>query len=212
MVKNSLSTHLNSILSPIKRQLLQVTATQTQRDTGDQASALQDMKAKQDQLDIQTKAASLKSSGGQSQYRSVASLQLHMKNALNRLQDVLLLLDSPDDPIFCALAPVQEDISKAISEADDRLDLITRADADPKCGWRALSVYENRQQSSKLDPEKEKIFSSCLKEVQEETKKKALTFSYKKPFRSGPGSYPGAAQGYSGLQNQYTIIANDDSK
>ena len=156
------------------------------------------MKAKQDELDIQTKAASLKSAGGQSQFRSVATLRLHMKNAQTRLEDALLLLDSPDDPLFAALTPVREDIGKAISEAEDRMDLITRADADPKLGWRALSVYENRQKTSKLDPEKEKIFSSCLKEVQEDAKKKASTSGYKKPFRPGPGNHPGAGYGYSG--------------
>ena len=157
------------------------------------------MKEKQDQLDIQTKAAALNSSGGQSQFRSVATLRLHMQNALNRLDDVLLLFDSPEEPIFNALTPVREDISKAISEADDRLDLITRADADPKLGWRALSIYESRQKTSKLAPEKEKVFSSCLKEVQEEAKKKTQPPLYaKKPFRSGPGSNPGARYGYSG--------------
>ena len=158
------------------------------------------MKAKQDELDIQTKAASLKSSGGQSQYRSVAKLKLHMKNAISRLEDALILFDSPDDPIYSALTPVREEIGKAIAEADDRLDLITRADADPKLGWRALSIYENKQKTSTLDPEKEKIFSSCLKEVQEESKKKATSSGYKKPFRPGPGQYPGAGYGFSGEQ------------
>ena len=156
------------------------------------------MKAKQDELDIQTKAASLKSSGGQSQYRSVAKLRLHMKNALSRLDDALILFDSPEDPIYNALTPVRDDIDKAIAEADDRLDLISRADADPKLGWRALSIYENKQKTSRLDPEKEKIFASCLKEVQDESKKKATTSGYKKTFFPGPGQYPGAGYGFSG--------------
>jgi len=148
------------------------------------------MKEKQQQQDIATKAAALNSVGGQSQYRSVASLQLHMKNALSRLEEALLLLDSPDDPIFAALSPVREDISKAIAEADERLSLIVRADADPKIGWRALSIYESKQKASKLDSEKEKVFTSCLKEVQEEVKKKSGSHTYgKKPFRQGPSGF-----------------------
>ena len=197
-VKRSLTTQLQSVLDPIKRQLIQVTQSQTQREGVDSSSCIEDLKAKQDALDIQTKAASLKSTGGQSQFRSVATLRLHMKNALTRLDDALLMLDSPEDPLFAALTPVRGDIEKAIAEADDRMDLITRADADPKLGWRALSIYESRQKASKLDPEKEKIFSSCLKEVQEDAKKKASSSGYKKPFRSGPGNHPGAGYGYSG--------------
>ena len=159
------------------------------------------MKAKQQQQEIATKAASLNSVGGQSQYRSVASLQLHMKNALSRLEEVLLLFDSPEDPIYVALSPVRDDIGKAIAEADECLSLIVRADADPKIGWRALLIYESKQKASKLDSEKEKMFSSCLKEVQEEAKKKASSSSYgKKPFCSGPsGHYSGGGFNQAGM-------------
>ena len=150
IVKNSLSNHLSSF----KRQLLQATQSQP-KDSADYLVEIQGMKVKQQQQDIATKAASLNSVGGQSQYRSVASLQLHMKNALARLEEVLLLLDSTD-PIGAALSPARDDIVKAIAEADERLSLITRADADPKLGWRALSMYESKQKASKLDSEKER--------------------------------------------------------
>lgn len=202
IVKNSLSNHLSSF----KMQLLQATQSQS-REGADYSVEMKAMKEKQQQLDITTKAASLNSVGGQSQYRSVASLQLHMKNALSRLEEVLLLQDSPEDPIFVALSPARNDIVKGIAEADERLGLIIRADADPKVGWRALSIYENKQKTSaslKLDSEKEKIFSSCLKEVQEEAKKKASINTYsKKPFRPGPSAhYTGGGFSSAGSQGK----------
>ena len=50
VVKRSLTSHLNTVLSPIRRQLLHVSQSQTQRESYDHSSALQDMKAKQDEL------------------------------------------------------------------------------------------------------------------------------------------------------------------
>ena len=126
-----------------------------------------------------------------------------MKNALLRTEEALLLLDSPEDEIYQAFSPVRDELKKGITEAEERLELITKADSDPKTGWKALTIFDGKKKSGKMDSENEKLFSTCLKEAQDDTRRKAKpaysssSYSQRKPFRSGPGGYPGYSYGHS---------------
>lgn len=197
-VKDAIATHMGTYLSQHFSQ-----DPRENQNTADYNAEIQNLKAKQETLDIEAKAASLNSNGGQSQYRCIASLKMKMKKASARLEEALLLFDSTEDKAYAAIAPVRDELESAIRDAEERLDLIIKADADPKTGWKALTLYESKQKAGKIDPEKEKVFNSCLREAQEDAKRKAKTtstFNYKKPFRQGPGAYPGnsSGQGYSG--------------
>ena len=201
IVKEAIAANLQSMLSPIQQQLSKIGAADGGSDV---SSEIQILKAKQERLDVETKASALNTSGAQSQYRCIAGLKLNMKDSLLRLEEALLLCESPDDPVYAALAPIRESLNTGISNAEERLGLIVKADADPKSGWLALTMFEGKLNSSKIDPEKEKVFQSCLKEVQEDRRKKekpSRQSSFRRPFSSGPGQYSGnfSASSYSGI-------------
>ena len=202
IVKEAIAANLQSVLNPIQQQLSKIGAADGGSDVSNE---IQILKAKQERLDVETKAAALNTSGAQSQYRCVAGLKLNMKDSLLRLEEALLLCESPEDPIYLALSPIRESLNAGITSAEERLGLIVKADADPKSGWLALTMFEGKQNSSKIDPEKEKVFQSCLKEVQEDRRKKEKPVrqsSYRRPFSSGPGQYSGnfSSNSYSGIQ------------
>ena len=150
-------------------------------------SALQDQKKRLQQLEIESKANSLGSPGAQSQYRAMANIQLKISYAVEALDDFLLSTSSsPDDDIHKGICPVKEILQNAIADASLRMYLIGKADANPKHGWKAITVYEEKQRQEINDPEKEKDFNQALKKVQDADKKKPSTSS--KSFRFPPGS------------------------
>ena len=195
IVRNSLASHLSSVLAPIQKQL-------AEKRESDYAAEIQELKAKQEQLLIETKAAALNSNGAQSQFRCVANLMSTMKKALLRSEEALLMFESPEDEIYQAFSPICDDLKKGIAEAEERLDLITKADSDPKAGWKALTLFDGKRKSGKMDPENEKLFSTCLKEAQDDSRRKSKptytssSYSQRKPFRSGPGAHPGYSHGH----------------
>ena len=134
---------------------------------------------------------------------------LKLESALEKIDEMQLSLEDPDEPMYLSLSDLRKDLISAQEIGKDRCDLIVRADEDPHNGWRALTRYEKLIENGKsTDPEKEKMFADCLKKVQEDKKKKtkvtgsqfAQSFS-SRPFRGGPGYTPGnssfgSAQGY----------------
>ena len=93
-------------------------------------------------------------------------------------------------------------LTEATSDAEERLNLILKADADPRYGWKAITVFEEKQKLDNKDPEKEKVFAACLKKVQENEKKTKSITSSSRPFRSAPGGQPGySQQGVIGLMS-----------
>ena len=91
-------------------------------------------------LQNETKAASLSSTGAQSQYRCLASIHMQLSNA-----EFLLTRPSPDDAIYQSISPIKEPISGAVSTAKERIQLIFQADSDPKVGWKVITLYEEKQ-------------------------------------------------------------------
>ena len=164
---------------------------------------IQDLKRGHKELAVEKRISTLKTEGAQSQYRTVAFIGLKLEAAAEKLDELSLTLDDPQDPFYIALASIKEDITKAQDLGNERLDLISKADSEPSVGWKALTKYEQALQNSEVkNPEREKLFSECVKKVTEEKKKKAKVTAPQfatsmRPFQFGPGlasgytSYPG---------------------
>ena len=112
------------------------------------------------------------------------------------MDDFLLASSSPEDETYAALSPIKSLLLEAISDADERINLIRKADSDPRYGWKAITAFEEKQKLDTKDPEKEKVFAACLKKVQEAEKKTAKSSSSaSRPFRYAPGGQSGYYQG-----------------
>ena len=177
-----------SFLKPFEEKLKQLTSTQKEPSS----VGLQELKQQQLKLVIESQAKSLSSSGAQSQFRSVANLKLKISNAIEALDDFIITSTSPDDEVYSALTPIKATLTEAVSDAEERINLILKADADPRYGWKAITAFEEKQKLDTKDPEKEKVFAACLKKVQEAEKKSKISSS--RPFRSTPGGQPGYTQ------------------
>ena len=158
-------------------------------------------------MGIEKRVSALKTEGAQSQYRAIARIGLKLKAATEKLDELSLSLEDTEDPFYGALAEIREDISAANDISQERLDLIVRADSEPEFGWKAITKYEQAIMNNKSpNPEREKLFSECVKKVREEKKKKTskvtapqLAASLQRPFHPGPGFAPGNSftpQGY----------------
>ena len=131
----------------------------------------------------------------------MATMKLRITNACAQLDDIMLTLDSPDEPLYKAMQSVKDELGKAETDAVDRIALLIKADEDPKYGWRALTLLEEKKKHGSADPETDKLFASCVKQVQESTKKpKSESAGVKRPFSQGPGWYPGGSN--SGCLNE----------
>ena len=174
---------------------------------------IKSLKKGQKELTIEKKVASLSTAGAQSQYRAIATIGLKLESALEKIDEMQLSLEDPDEPMYLSLSNLRQDLLSAQEIGKDRCDLIVRADEDPHNGWRALTRYEKLIENGKsTDPEKEKMFADCLKKVAEEKKKKSKVTGTQfaqslapRPFRGGPGYAPGnssygSAQGYNYIQ------------
>ena len=193
MIQASLQSSLSTVMEPLQRQI-QSLSRPVQDQGGDYGVDIRALREKQQLLDIETKAASMKTAGAQSQYCVMAGIKLHVTNASALLDDIMLTLDSPEEPMYRAIETVKEVLGKAEAEAGDRISLLFKADEEPKYGWRALSLMEEKKRQGSTDPETEKLFASCVKQVQESAKKPKLdASSSKRPFSQGPGWYPGVS-------------------
>ena len=173
--------------------------------------AIQKLQRGHDELAVEKRVSSLKTEGAQSQYRTIAKMGLKLQAAAEKLDELSLSLEDTEDPLYRALAEIREDVSGAQEIGQERLDLIVRADSEPEFGWKAITKFEQAIQNSKSsNPEREKLFSECVRKVKEEKKKKPnnkVTASQfgasllQRPFHGGPGVAPGingfyAQQGY----------------
>ena len=169
--------------------------------------------------------ASLSTPGAQSQYKTIANIGIKVSAAIEKLDEIGLSFDDPDCGLYRNIAEVRDDLVSAQVMADDRCDLILRADEDPQNGWKALTRYEKviGSSSKSTNPEREKVFADCLKKVQEEKKKKmkitgpqfarsvqqpSQQSTTQQPFLFGPGWEPGnGTSGHSqGLGYEYLIF------
>ena len=180
---------IQSALLPLQQQLRHLSSPSSD------SAQLNDLRLQQKQLAIESKSASLSTPGGRSQYRCVANLQLDIANALDVLDSAIAPQIPSENPLHAAITLARNHLSSAAAKAADRIDLILLADSDPRHGWKALNLYEEKQRQPNSNPEKMKVWNSCIKAAQEFSKSKpSKNDRYKKPFRSEPGSYPGRNQ------------------
>ena len=156
---------------------------------------IKELKKGQKELEVEKRISALKTEGAQSQYRTIAFMGLRLDSACEKIDELSLSLEDPDDPTYMALSSIKDDLLAAHELGKERLDLITKADSEPNVGWKALTKYEQAVQNSKSsNPEREKLFSECVKKVNEEKKKKSKVTAPQlaaslnaRQFRSGPG-------------------------
>ena len=192
-----ISESLAKNLLPIKEQLNKLNGETNHHPVI--SSELNDLKKQQQILQIETKANALTSAGAQSQYRAFASISMKIQNATEALDDLLLTKSGPDDDDYKSIHEVKKMIESAATEAEERISLIFKADSIPKCGWKALTVFEEKKrlQSTDSSAETDKAFASAVKQVQDDQKKSrqpsSSSRSASRPFRSRPGVQSGSS-------------------
>ena len=179
-MRHYINDSLTSALQPLQQQLERLSGS---APSSNSAVELQELRRQQQELTIENKAASLSSSGAKSQYRCLASINLNLNQATEAIDELLISRPSPDDPIYQALSPIRISVSAASDAAAERIDLIFKADLDPKIGWKALSLFEEQKRQPTSDPEKCKAWASCLKTVQDTQKKSSRPSQQSEPFR-----------------------------
>ena len=192
LMQSMINSSISNALLPLQQQLMRMSSV------GNDADQFQSLRQQQKLLAIETQSSHLVTPGGKSQYRYLAKIQLFINNAIEALDN-----DEND------IESVRQHLSTAASFASERLDLVLRADADPKYGWKALSLFEEKQRhtASNSDPETAKTWASCIKAAQDMTKKPAPKPD-RPPFRSRPVSQSGrnSTQGYITLSPDYKLI------
>ena len=199
-VEESLQRSLSQVLDPIQRQIAEISKGNSEASGSNDVNVdIQDLREKQQILDIKTKAATMKTACAQAQYRIMASVKRRITNSIAQLEEIRLTCEF-EDPTYKAIKEVTEELTKAETEAADRISLLFKADEDPKVGWRALTIFdEKKKREEKADPETDKLFATCVKQVQDTSKKfKGDGYSVgKRPFRPRPGWNSGSS--YSGF-------------
>ena len=133
---------LAEALGPITKKLAELS-----RENSSEASTsgdLQEIRERQQLLDIETKAATMKTAGAQSQFRCMAGIKRRITNSITALDEFMLSLESPDDPAYMQISGIKEELAKAEEEAAERISLIFKADEDPKVGWSAISMMDKK--------------------------------------------------------------------
>ena len=190
LINHQLASTLGDVLRPIQEQLAKLNGDAPESNA--LSSEMKDLRLAQQRLSIETKAASLSSPGGQSQFRSFATIGMKLTDATESLDDLMLTRPSPEDDVYKSLAAIREKISAASADVSERVDLIFKADSDPKLGWKAVSLLEEKQRLGTKDPEKDKVFQTCLKQVQDAHKSSnSQRNASRRPFPSAPGGHPG---------------------
>ena len=195
LMQSLIDRSVSTALMPLQQQLKKLS------NPANDVSQLQHLRQQQKQLEIETKSASLTSPGAQSQFRCLANIQLSLNNAMEGLDDILPKFEDGAAELF---SDVRDQISSASEQATDRIEMIFKADSDPKIGWKALSIYEEKRKSTISDPEKHKMWASCLKAASD-AQKKSTTKNDRQPFRSQPGWQSGRSS-YQGQNAIYFIF------
>jgi hypothetical protein len=141
MVREAVNADLKAVLAPIADQISKLGSGVT-GDSTSLVKELNDLKEKQKHLGIEAKLQSLNTPVAQSQYRCVSNIHSKLESALVKLDDLMLSQDSPDDPLYQALSIIREDVADASNLSSERIDLIFKADLDPRHGWQVLTMYE----------------------------------------------------------------------
>lgn len=151
----------------------QINPNSSETNDRDITKELKVLKLSQKELLIEKKASALTAEGAQSQFRVLSRACLKLDSAMEKLDDLSLSVEDPEEPLYQAISSIKEDISEAQDKLTDRLDSIRRADAVPNgIGWKALSKYEKLvEEGNTKNPEKDKLFSDCIKKSSEEKKK-----------------------------------------
>ena len=139
-MKDLIHSSLASALRPLESKLQQLSSAPSSKGDPSLNSDLKEIRAKQQQLLIDTRANTLSSAEAQSQYRSLANIRLKVSNAVEALDDYLLCFSSSEDEMFKAISPIKSTLEEAVGEADDRINLIFKADTEPKYGWKVKTV------------------------------------------------------------------------
>ena len=192
-MRRYINQSLSSALQPLQQQIANLSSPSSSSGSAE----FQELRRQQQELAIENKAASLSSAGAKSQYRCLAAINLNLSHAVEAIDDLLISRSSPDDPVYQALSPIRNSVSSSAEKASERIDLIFKADQEPKSGWKALSLYDEKKLQGNSDPEKHKVWASCLKAVQETQKKSIRPSPQPQPFRQQPGWNPGRSS-YSG--------------
>lgn len=194
-MRHYINESLSSALQPLQQQLARLSGPAPPSGS---VSEFQELRRQQQELAIENKATSLTSSGAKSQYRCLATINLNLNQAVEAIDELLISRPSPDDSIYQALSPIRNSVGAAVDAAVERIDLIFKADLEPRTGWKALSLYEEKKRQPNSDPEKYKAWASCLKAVQESQKKSARPSQQPQPFRQQPGWYSGRSSNSGG--------------
>lgn len=106
-IRHYINESLISALQPLQQQIASLSGA-----APSPASSIeyQELRKQQQELAIETKSATLTSSGAQSQYRCLATINLNLNAAVEAIDELLISRPSPDDPVYLALAPIHQSI------------------------------------------------------------------------------------------------------
>ena len=180
-MQSMINASISNALLPLQQQLIRISSS------GNDSASLQSLREQQRLLSIETQSAALATPGGKSQYRYLARIQLFIDNATEALEK----LENGESDI----ESVRQHLSSASAFTSERLGMILKADAEPKFGWKALNLYEEKIRQSKTpgcstDPETNKTWANCLKAAQDAPKKAPAKPNHQ-PFRPKPVSQSG---------------------
>ena len=183
-MQDMINSLLSSALALLQQQLAKISSA-----SNDSSSQLRDLRKQQKLLEIESKSHSLSSAGAHSQFCCMAGLALKLNGAIESSKEILLSCSSPEDPMYQSIAAIRDQRKLAVDNANERIDLIFKANANPKIGWKAISMYKEKQRQPNSDPKKHKLWLSCLKLVQDQQKKASRPAAT--PFYPQPGWKPG---------------------
>ena len=88
---------LSHVLDPIQRQIAEISKGNSEASSSNDVNVdIQDLREKQQILDIETKAATMKTAGAQSQYRIMASVKKRITNSIAQLEEIRLTCEFED--------------------------------------------------------------------------------------------------------------------
>ena len=144
--------------------------------------------SKDQQQDIDIKAAQLNTEGSRCQFRCMAGIKAKVENLRLKIDDILVKrTNGPEDPVYQAVDDLKGDCQGVEADCDERIFLILKADSDPRFGWQAATLYEEQKRLDKKNPEAGKLFDRMLAKAKQ-AKKTGTGRAQSKPFRGGPAS------------------------
>ena len=141
--------------------------------------------SKEQQQDIDIKAAQLNTEGSKSQYRCMAGIKAKIENLKVKIDEILMKKTSgPEDNLYQVIDDLKTDCQGVESDCEERIFVILKADSDPKFGWQAATLYEEQKRLDKKNPEAGKLFDRMLLKAKRGKTTGTSRFQ-SKPFRGG---------------------------